>query len=249
LGLHEILFRVLADLFDRVLGTQAAPERLLVLVTAASALVAVSIRAVWHVTRNAVTIAHEGGHAVVAVLVGRRLQSIRFQSDTSGLTVTKGKPHGLGMVLTLLVGYVAPALVGVAGAVLLWRHHITMLLWLTIVLLFAVLVMTRNLYGIIAVLALGGIVFAVSWFGGATLQAAFAYAGVWFLLFGAVRPIFELARARRKGKAGDSDVDQLARLTHVPAGVWLFVYLLINVAALVAGAILLDVLPRAWLGL
>jgi len=209
----------------------------------------VSIRAVWHVTRNAVTIAHEGGHAVVAVLVGRRLQSIRFQSDTSGLTVTKGKPHGIGMILTLLVGYVAPALVGVAGAVLLWRHHITMLLWLTIILLFAVLVMTRNLYGIIAVLALGGIVFAVSWFGGDTLQAAFAYAGVWFLLFGAVRPVFELARARRKGKAGDSDVDQLARLTHVPAAVWLFVYLVINLAALVAGAVLLGVLPRAWLGL
>src|SRR6185369_8150209 len=172
-------------LFHRVLGTQPAPERLLVLITAAAALVAVSIRGVWHVTRNAVTIAHEGGHAVVAVLVGRRLQSIRFQSDTSGLTVTKGKPHGVGMVLTLLIGYVAPALVGLSGAVLLWRHHITMLLWLTIVLLFAVLVMTRNLYGIIAVLALGAIVFAVSWFAGATVQAAFAYAGVWFLLFGA----------------------------------------------------------------
>jgi hypothetical protein len=240
---------VLADLFDRVLGTQTAPERLLVLVTAAAALVAVSIRAVWHVARNAVTIAHEGGHAVVAVLVGRRLQSIRFQSDTSGLTVTRGKPHGVGMVLTLLVGYVAPALVGVAGAVLLWRHHITMLLWLTIVLLFAVLVMTRNLYGIIAVLALGAIVFAVSWFADATTQAAFAYAGVWFLLFGAVRPVFELARARRRGKAGDSDVDQLARLTHVPAGLWLFVYLVINLAALAAGAVLLDVLPKAWLGL
>ena len=39
---------------------------------------------------DAVTIAHEGGHAVAALLTGRRLRGIRLHSDTSGLTLSAG---------------------------------------------------------------------------------------------------------------------------------------------------------------
>ena len=62
-----------------------------------------------------ITIVHEAGHALVAVLVGRRLSGIRLHSDTSGLTLTKGKPYGPGMVLTALAGYVAPSLLGLGS--------------------------------------------------------------------------------------------------------------------------------------
>ena len=98
------------------------PELVVPLAAAAVALLVVGQRGLWRISRTAVTIAHEGGHAFVAVLTGRRLSGIRLHSDTSGLTVSVGRPTGPGMVLTGFAGYVAPSLLGlgVAGMVVLF---------------------------------------------------------------------------------------------------------------------------------
>ncbi|OLB74737.1 MAG: hypothetical protein AUI14_22720 [Actinobacteria bacterium 13_2_20CM_2_71_6] len=229
----------MTDLWHRVWSTQPDPPHLLVLVTAALALLAVVPRPAWVLARNAITIAHEGGHALIAVLAGRRLRGIRLHSDTSGLTLTRGKPTGPGMAFSLLAGYLTPSLLGVAGAALLAAGRITLLLWLAMALLLAVLVMIRNVYGAVAVLAVGALVFFVSWYAPAAAQAAFAYAGVWFLLVGGVRPVGELQRLRYRGHAPDSDADQLARLTHVPGLLWVAVFGIVNLAALLAGGYLL----------
>ncbi|HEY1487376.1 MAG TPA: M50 family metallopeptidase [Micromonosporaceae bacterium] len=229
-------------MWSHLWARQPSPPYALVVITAVVALVVVAYRPLWRLARNAITIAHEGGHALAAVLCGRRLQSIRLHNDTSGLTVTKGRPRGPGMVITLMIGYVAPSLLGIAGAFALAEHRITLLLWVAIVLLVAMLLMIRNGYGILAVLITGGIVFAISWYTSAQVQAAFAYAGVWFLLLGGVRPVFELAGQRRRGRARDSDVDQLGVLTHVPGGLWLGLFALVTLAALVLGSSMLDLL-------
>lgn len=212
---------------------------MLVLVTAVAGFLAVAITVVWRVTRNAVTIAHEGGHALIALLSGRKLKGIRLEFDTSGLTLSAGRPTGLGMILTLLGGYIAPSLVGVLGAWLLGGNRITLLLWLAVVLLLLMLINIRNFFGVISLVVTGAIVFAVSWYASAQVQAAFAYAGVWFLLFGGVRPVFELQRLRSRGRMRDSDADQLARLTHLPALFWVGVFGVVNLIALAAGAFLL----------
>jgi hypothetical protein len=226
-------------------SAQPDPPHLLVLVTAAAAVLAVVPRPAWVLARNAITIAHEGGHALVAVLAGRRLRGIRLHSDTSGLTLTRGRPTGPGMVFSLLAGYLTPSLLGVAGAALLAAGRITLLLWGALALLAAVLVMIRNVYGLLAVVVVGALVFAVSWYTSAAVQAAFAYAGVWFLLVGGVRPVGELQRLRYRGYAPDSDADQLARLTHLPGLLWVAVFGIVNLAALLAGGYLLlqPVLP------
>src|SRR5207248_7909098 len=135
-------------------------------------------------------------------------------------TVSRGKPHGIGMVLTASAGYTAPPLLGLGGAALLGDGRITLLLWLATGLLVAMLVMIRNAYGALTVVLTGGMFLLVSWLAGPQVQAAFAYAVVWFLLVGGVRPAFELQAKRSRGSAGDSDADQLSRLTHVPAGLW-----------------------------
>jgi len=75
------------------------PPLALVIATAVVALVAVWAYPVWRVARHVVTIAHEGGHALAALVSGRRLTGIWLQSDTSGLTLSKGRPTGLGMVI------------------------------------------------------------------------------------------------------------------------------------------------------
>ncbi|MEU4237881.1 M50 family metallopeptidase [Actinoplanes sp. NPDC026619] len=228
-----------SDLWDQLLGAQPDPPGLLVLLTALAGVLAVAFRPVWRVARNAVTIAHEGGHALMALLTGRRLRGIRLEFDTSGLTLSSGKPTGPGMMLTLLGGYIAPSLIGVLGAWLLGGNRITLLLWLAIVLLLLMLINIRNAFGVVSVLITGAIVFIVSWFASPEVQAVFAYAGVWFLLFGGVRPVFELQSLRRRGRMRESDADQLAHLTHVPALFWVGVFLIVNVAALVIGGFML----------
>ncbi|WP_405794934.1 M50 family metallopeptidase [Streptomyces sp. NBC_01506] len=225
----------IGDLWDRVFGTQPVPDDWLVIVTAVVALSAVVPRALWHLSRNAVTIAHEGGHGLVALLTGRKLDGIQLHSDTSGLTVSRGKPTGIGMILTAAAGYTAPPLLGLGGAWLLAAHHITLLLWLATALLLVMLVMIRNAYGVLTVVVTGAAFLLISWLTGPAVQAAFAYTAVWFLLLGGVRPAFELQSKRRHGGAPDSDADQLGRLTHVPPAMWLFLFHAVSLCSLIGG--------------
>ncbi|MER6952664.1 M50 family metallopeptidase [Streptomyces sp. NPDC000618] len=225
----------LPDLWDRLVGTQSDPDLWVVIATAVAALAVVVPHSLWRVSRNAITIAHEGGHGLIALLTGRQLTGIRLHSDTSGLTVSRGKPHGLGMILTAAAGYTAPPLLGLGGASLLGAGRITLLLWLATALLVAMLVMIRNAYGALTVVLSGGTFLLVSWLAGPQVQAAFAYAVVWFLLLGGVRPAFELQMKRSRGGAGDSDADQLSRLTHVPAALWLFLFHTVSLCALLGG--------------
>ncbi|GGJ10755.1 M50 family metallopeptidase [Streptomyces brasiliensis] len=225
----------LPDLWDRLWGTQPDPDLWVVLATLVAALAVVVPHGFWRVSRNAVTIAHEGGHGLVALVTGRQLTGIRLHSDTSGLTVSRGKPYGLGMILTAAAGYTAPPLLGLGGAALLATGRITLLLWLATALLVALLVMIRNAYGALTVVVTGGTFLLISWLTGPQVQAAFAYAVVWFLLLGGVRPAFELQAKRARGGAGDSDADQLSRLTHAPAGLWLFLFHAVSLCALIGG--------------
>jgi hypothetical protein len=226
----------ISGLWDRVFGTQPDPSQWLVLITALISLAAVLPQGVWRLSRNAVTIAHEGGHGLIALLSGRQLAGIRLHSDTSGLTLSRGKPTGIGMVLTAAAGYTAPSLLGLGGAWLLAANHITLLLWSATALLLAMLVMIRNAYGVLTVFITGGTFVLISWLTEPEVQAAFAYGAVWFLLLGGVRPVFELQGKRRRGGAPDSDADQLARLTHVHPVVWLVLFHVVTLSSLTGGA-------------
>jgi hypothetical protein len=227
--------QVLSSIWDDITGTQAAPGREQVLTTGLLALALVLVPAAWRASRHVVTIAHEGAHGVAALLSGRRLSGIRLHSDTSGLTVSRGRPTGPGMVATAFAGYVGPALLGLGAAYLLSRQHALAVLWLAVLLLALLLLQIRNFYGLYAVLVAGLGVFSVSWWGSGTLQTLAAYTGTWFLLLAAPRPVLELQQARRRGRARDSDADTLARLTRVPGLVWVLVLLAVTLACLAVG--------------
>jgi hypothetical protein len=203
--------------------------------TAAVAAVLVLSPVLWRTTRHAVTIAHEGAHGVVALATGRRLSGIRLHSDTSGLTVSAGRPSGLGMVLTCAAGYTGPGLIGLGAAALYASGHAIGLLWALLLLLALLLVQIRNWYGLWSVLVTGGVVAAATAWLPPHGQAAFAAVGTWFLLLAAPKTVVELQRARRRRSAPDSDADQLAALTHLPALVWVGVFLVVDLGALALG--------------
>nr|WP_242906832.1 M50 family metallopeptidase [Actinomadura terrae] len=229
----------IGDLWDRLTGTQPDPPWWLVVLVGAVALGAVVHGPTWRVARNTVTIAHEGGHALIALVTGRKLDGIKLHSDTSGVTVSRGKPHGPGMVFTAMAGYLTPPLLGLLFAALLAGGRITLMLWFSLALLAGMLVMIRNAYGALSVIATGAVVFLVSWLGGAKVQAGFAYLAAWFLLLAATRPVIELQRMRARHMAPSSDADQLAHLTGVPGLAWVTFFGGVALAALVAGAALL----------
>jgi hypothetical protein len=206
---------------------------------AVAALLLVAITGFWRVSRNVVTIAHEGGHALVAVLTGRRLEGIKLHSDTSGLTVSRGRPSGPGMVFTAAAGYVTPPLLGLGFAALVAGDQVRLMLWLSIGLLAAVLIMTRNVFGVISVVVTGAILFAVSFYASDPVRDACAFGFCWFLLLGGVRPVWELQVKRWRRQARGSDADVLARLTGVPALLWVLVFLVVALGALVLGGGLL----------
>jgi hypothetical protein len=232
---------VLAQLWDRLSGVQPVPSEWVVAVSAAAALLAVVQQGLWRVTRNAITIAHEGGHALVSVLSGRRLDGIRLHADTSGVTYSRGRGSGIGVVLTAAAGYLTPPLLGAGAAALLNARHVTAVLWLALVLLIVTFAAVRNAFGWLAVFVAAAGVFVVSRYGSAPVQAVFAYLATWLLLFGGVRPVLELQRGRRRRNRGErpSDADQLARITGVPAGVWVALFALVAIAAVALGAALL----------
>lgn len=229
----------IGELWDRLTGTQQDPPWWLVILVGLIALGAVLHGPTWRVARNVVTIAHEGGHALIALLTGRKLDGIKLHSDTSGVTVSRGKPHGPGMVFTALAGYLTPPLLGMLFAALISGGRVTLMLWASLALLAGMLVMIRNAYGMLSVVGTGAIIFLVSWLGDADVRAGFAYLAAFFLLFAGARPVIELQRMRSRQMAPSSDADQLAHLTGVPGLAWVGLFAFVALMSLVAGGELL----------
>lgn len=170
----------------------------------------------WALTRHVVTLAHEAGHAVAAVATGRRLTGIRLHSDTSGLTLSRGKPRGPGMVVTAAAGYLAPSLLGLVGATLIAAGRLPVLLWGAVALIALMVPFIRNVFGFLVLAVTGVAVGVVAHAGSPALQSHFGYTLIWVLLAGNLRTIVEAARSR----GGGSDLDQLRSLTHLPRAVW-----------------------------
>lgn len=233
--------RVWDDLGSR----QPLPGATTVLVVGAVAAALVAWPATWLRVRLGVTLVHEAGHALVALLVGRRLQGIRLHSDTSGVTLSRGRPRGPGMVAMLAAGYLAPAALGLGAALLLADGRALLLLWSLVALLVLVLLWIRNAFGLLVVLLVGAAVALVTSYAGAQTQTAAALLVAWLLLLAAPRPLVELLVAGRAGRRG-SDPDQLARLTRVPSVLWTLLLLAASLSGLVVGVATLapDLLRR-----
>lgn len=207
-----------------------------VLITALVAFVFVAAAPLWTWSRYLVTLVHEGGHALVAMLTGRRLASITLHSDTSGLTVTSGKPTGFGMTLTAAAGYTAPAVVGLLIAALVRFGQPAWALSAALIVLALMLRYIRNWFGLLVVLTAGVATGTLVMWSPESAQGTAATLLGWFMLIAAPRPVAEMWAQRRTGRSRTSDADVLARTTHIPAIVWTGFFLLFNLAALGLGA-------------
>ncbi len=186
---------------------------------------------VWRYTRHAVTLVHELGHAGVAVATGRRLNGIRLHADTSGLTVSSGRPRGPGMVATAAAGHLAPSAVGLALITAVHAGWTEQALWVAGGLLALTLVFIRNLFGLLVLAVAAGAVAATAYWAEPELRVRVVETAAWFWLIAAPRTVVELWTHRRRHRSGTTDADALSRLTHVPAPVWNLVLLALTLLA------------------
>lgn len=194
------------------------------------------VPALWVYTRHVVTLVHEAGHAVVALLTGRRLNGIRLHADTSGLVTSVGRPRGPGMVATAAAGYLAPSGLGLAGALLVDADRTAWALWAGLGTLALMLVFIRNWFGLLVVGLAGVAVGLLLWRTSAAVQDVAALTFSWLLLVGGVRASLELWGHRRRTRSRTSDADVLARLTHLPAPVWNALFVVLTAAAVYPAA-------------
>lgn len=183
--------------------------------------------ATWRLTRLFATYVHEAGHAVVAVMTGRRVTRIRLEADTSGTTEHLGHP-GLGRLLTAFAGYPSPALVGWGILAAVGVGHPAWALAGFAVIVVGLLFVQRSWRGLMVTVLLGGGLYLLAQFNGwwgALLLAGLAG----YLLAASPRTVVELHFARlhhrRSGGEVHSDADALAAQTGIPAGVWEFLFL------------------------
>lgn len=230
---------LLSDAYAQMRSVQATPHWAVTVVSVILAVAVIVPTPTWRISRNVITIAHEGGHALVARACGRRLNGIRLHSDTSGVTVSSGNPRGIGMIATTFAGYTAPAAIGALLASLLAAGRITATLWATLALLGIMLMLIRNLYGAAILIFSIALAAALLRYGSDQVQTLALSILAWFLLLAAPKPVLELQRKRRQGTAAGSDADQLAALTGIPGAVWVLSFQVTNLAAVAVTVALL----------
>lgn len=229
----------MGDIWSRITSPQPVPDLQVIVVAGLVALALILWGPAWRTCRQAVTIVHEGGHALVALVSGRSLRGVRLHRDSSGLTTHRGLARGPGMIATMAAGYPAPALLGLGGAVVLGQGYAVGLLWLLLLVVALLVLAIRNWFGLWVLLVSGGALFAVTWWAPPEWQVAFAHGLVWFLLLAAPMTVWELQHQRSRGRGGSSDADQLGRATWLPAWAWIGVFALLALGCLFLGGGLL----------
>jgi hypothetical protein len=207
-------------------------------------LAAFLVLVVWPVVTHSMTLAHEGAHALVASLFGKGIEHIKVHRDGGGATRPKSGAGGMALFGIGLVGYLGPSLFGLLGALLLRAGQPVVVLWISLVFLAIMLLQLANMFGRLAVLLTGAVIFLFARYGSTGAQTVFAFTWIWLLLIGGFRDAIGLSQVRRKireakKKDDSSDAFQLRKLTYVPATLWVGFFFLATLAALVLGGTIL----------
>lgn len=201
-------------------------------------------RATWQWFGLFTTLVHELGHAFAAILSGRVVHGIRIRRNHSGDALSSGRGV-LGTVLSGVMGYPAPAIVGAAQLWCVFNGYTAAALFIGGVVLVLTLLVIRNLFGVLVVLASAGISAALWIYASAEVQSYALLVLGTALLVGSVRGLLGVidVHTRHRSRLHTSDAYLLFRRTGVPSPLWLALF-----AAIIGGCVLFAttayVLPR-----
>lgn len=217
-------------LFAPTAPVHVPPFVMLAILAAAAAL---SIpRTTWRYFGLFATLVHELGHAVAALLTGRVVRGIRLHRNHSGDALSSGR-GALGIVISGVLGYPAPAIVGAAQLWSVFHGYTAIALFAGGVVLVLTLAVIRNLFGILVVLG-SAAVSAPLWFYATPVVQSYALLvlGV-ALLVGALRGLATVIGVHilHRDRLPTSDAYLLYRRTGIPSPLWLAVFTVLIAAA------------------
>ncbi len=176
------------------------------------------------------TTVHEAGHALTACLTGGGVWFVQVHTPDSGLARTWHYER-LSAVVVSAAGYVTPPLAGLGAASLLARGHAPMVLAVTVAAMLLLLLVTRDVITLAAVVAIGTIAGVALYWGPVGVQQSVAYVEAWLLLLSEAAGIWAILDPRlrpgRYEKRGHDDADALVEETGIPAGVWILGWLVL----------------------
>jgi hypothetical protein len=181
----------------------------------------------WEIAGHADTLAHEGAHVVGMILFERGVSGVTIDYDRDQHVGATSPPRNASFfsVLATIVGYYGPPLFGLLGAALLVHGSATGVLWVFLLLLAGLLVLVRNLFGALVIVATGALFYLTVTYGSATAQLVVACSWVWLLLISGVVSAFEHFRH-------GSDYALLQRRTLIPGFVWATLGVVVALGAL-----------------
>ena len=187
--------------------------------------------------RYLTVLAHEGGHAFMAVAVFRLVKGITIKTNAEGDTAPD-KVVWPFYILIAAFGYLGPSLFGLFAAWLLLHDPAETVLWGSIAFLAVMLLATRGFLGPLLIICLMVALYQIVTRAEPSMVALAAHVWTWFLLISGVQAALLLMRERGYNVKGN-DTEALRAATLLPTYVWGGILLLGTIAALAYGGAML----------
>jgi hypothetical protein len=192
----------------------------------------VLVPVLWSVARHVNVIAHEGAHALAAVLLGFALETVILGAETGETRYQAVRGALLRLVVVGFVGYLGPSLFGLGAAKLIETGRVITVLWLAILLLVLLFFFLAPSVGMISVPFAIYLLFIITRNGHAWIEELVIYGLTWLLLLDGVRV------AVAHGAKAD-DAKSLHGRTHVHPRFWSLLW--------IAGTVLAVIIGGKWL--
>lgn len=192
------------------------------------ALVVVMVPFLWPIARHVNVMAHEGAHALAAILLGFVLETVILKRETGETTYLAARGAILRLITVGFVGYLGPSLFGLAAAKLIETGRVVTVLWLLIMLLVLLFFFIGRSLGMISVPVAIVLLVLVTRNAHAWLEEIVVYGLTWLLLLDGVR-----MAVAHGAKAGDAV--NLGGRTHIHPRFWSLLWIAATILAVIIG--------------
>jgi hypothetical protein len=197
-----------------------------------AALVVVMVPFLWPLARHVNVMAHEGAHALAAVLLGFVLEAVILKRETGETNFKAARGAILRLILVGFVGYLGPSLFGLGAAKLIETGRVVTVLWLAITLLVLLFFTLARSLGMISVPVAVVLLVLVTRNAHAWLEEIVVYGLTWLLLLDGMR-----VAIAHGAKASDAVI--LRGRTHIHPRFWSLLW--------IAGTVLAVIIGGKWL--
>jgi hypothetical protein len=197
-----------------------------------AALIVIMVPFLWPIARHVNVIAHEGAHALAAVLLGFALETVILKRETGETTYKAARGALLRLVTVGFIGYLGPSLFGLAAAKLIETGRVVTVLWVLILLLVLLFFFLGRSLGMISVPVAVVLLVLITRNAHAWVEQLVVYGLTWLLLLDGVR-----VAVAHGAKAGDAVT--LGGRTHIHPRFWSLLW--------IAGTVLAVVIGGKWL--